>query len=479
MLRPSDFHRLGLAFVLVSLSALSCGDDRSGDRFLLSPIDESADVSLENLAPLRYVLSPEVPAGGLEPLVFHFGGPGSSAVEDLPSVLQNLPAALRERYYFVALDEIGISPPTRYRCDSPDLRRDDAPEELLRNSELFAQECPARSPFVAQSDTSRYARDLERLRVELGESRLNFMGYSYGSAVALTYAALYPDRTGKVVLDSPLDVTLDFNAWIADQNDARVAATERYLAWCRSDPDCSVTAQTLNRFWTSVREQGSVEEQDAFISVFFLILVFQPNWPFLEDILNTADRNFNVLLEIADDLGAGAIDLSFFAATACGDSSPYTAEEIQARRETFLGGFESDVDVGIFDDYSISYVCLPWPIRAPPIDWDAALAQIDEDLDVLVINSTGDTQTPQMWSERIRARVPSARALTIDEVSHAVTFLGVNPCLDDATTEFLLGQELSENTCPRSRLPALGGTALVSSVEHLKRALRAIRTQRF
>lgn len=54
-------------------------------------------------------------------------------------------------------------------------------------------------------DTVSAARDLDLLRAILGDEKLNYLGYSYGTFLGATYADLYPEKTGRLVLDGAID----------------------------------------------------------------------------------------------------------------------------------------------------------------------------------------------------------------------------------------------------------------------------------
>ena len=56
------------------------------------------------------------------------------------------------------------------------------------------------------------ARDLDLLRAVLGDTKLNYLGYSYGTFLGATYAELFPTKTGRLVLDGAIDpATTDFD----------------------------------------------------------------------------------------------------------------------------------------------------------------------------------------------------------------------------------------------------------------------------
>lgn len=49
--------------------------------------------------------------------------------------------------------------------------------------------------------TAFVARDLERIRQALGEDELTAFMFSYGTGIAQTYAARFPDSVGRMILD--------------------------------------------------------------------------------------------------------------------------------------------------------------------------------------------------------------------------------------------------------------------------------------
>ena len=62
--------------------------------------------------------------------------------------------------------------------------------------------------LLAHVDTVSAAKDMDVLRAVLGQEKLNYLGYSYGSLLGTTYANLFPDRVGQFVLDGAIDPTV-------------------------------------------------------------------------------------------------------------------------------------------------------------------------------------------------------------------------------------------------------------------------------
>ncbi|WP_117213594.1 alpha/beta hydrolase [Allorhizocola rhizosphaerae] len=159
-------------------------------------------------------------------LVFGVGGPGDAGTDHIRRHASGL-EPLRARYHIVGFDYRGLGNSTRVHCLSPRELDDYYSSELIGReahaaTTRFVDACAANSgPFLSFVGTDNIARDLETLRVALGEDRLNYFGFSYGTRVGLTYAELYPDRVGHMVLDSIDNPVAAPNIDVGDQPPAR------------------------------------------------------------------------------------------------------------------------------------------------------------------------------------------------------------------------------------------------------------------
>ena len=73
----------------------------------------------------------------------------------------------------------------------------------------FAQGCVERTgAYAGQVGTRNTARDLEAIRIALGEPKLNYLGFSYGTIIGATYAQMFPTNVRAMVLDGPPDYWL-------------------------------------------------------------------------------------------------------------------------------------------------------------------------------------------------------------------------------------------------------------------------------
>jgi pimeloyl-ACP methyl ester carboxylesterase len=80
-------------------------------------------------------------------------------------------------------------------------------EERLthRTNRQYVALCARRSPFLAYASTANVARDMDLLRQAVGDRKLNYVGYSYGSILGQTYAALFPSKVRALTIDGVID----------------------------------------------------------------------------------------------------------------------------------------------------------------------------------------------------------------------------------------------------------------------------------
>lgn len=105
--------------------------------------------------------------------------------------------------------------------------------EVLRGRVLAA--CALEAPRLAEMGTESAARDLDVVRRALGEERISFLGFSYGSWLGATYATRYPERAAGLVLDSPSPFGADLGADLLSVSRAREAGLERFFELASAD----------------------------------------------------------------------------------------------------------------------------------------------------------------------------------------------------------------------------------------------------
>ena len=188
-------------------------------------------------------------------LVVNPGGPGGSGVQYALGARREFPAAVLARFDIVGFDPRGVaaSEPALTCMTGPQLdtylATDDMPAdaaqlaEVVAQSKLYAARCAQNSaallPYVG---TQNAARDMDVLRAALGESRLSFLGKSYGTYLGTWYAQLFPHRVRALVLDGAVDPDTPSLQDDVTQAEGFQVALRSFAAWCLTTTGCPLRA---------------------------------------------------------------------------------------------------------------------------------------------------------------------------------------------------------------------------------------------
>lgn len=142
------------------------------------------------------------------------GGPGGSGVA-LVKQSSVFTGAVNERFDTIGFDPRGVNSSTQITCDAElagealaAMMPGTAAEfdKAVTLSGKFADDCRDRSgPLYDHVDNRHVVKDMEAIRAALGEGKLNYVGYSYGTLMGQQYAETYPDRIRAMVMDGNMD----------------------------------------------------------------------------------------------------------------------------------------------------------------------------------------------------------------------------------------------------------------------------------
>lgn len=149
------------------------------------------------------------------------GGPGGSGTELAYYAREFLSPAVTDRFDVVGFDPRGVAFSDNVKCFSS--ARTAAPtldkissvafpygsKEVKALTKAYRKHAAACSttgkPLSAAISTAEVARDMDLLRRAVGDSKLTYLGFSYGTYLGQVYANLYPDRVRALVIDGVLD----------------------------------------------------------------------------------------------------------------------------------------------------------------------------------------------------------------------------------------------------------------------------------
>ena len=130
---------------------------------------------------------------------------------------------LQKYYDIVGFDPRGVNHSTAVKCYTNPKVLDNfiyaIPKGAIGSNQWITEEEQENKAFGADCkkytgallghvDTVSAAKDLDLLRATLGDKKLNYLGYSYGTLLGQTYANLFPKKTGRLVLDGVVDPTV-------------------------------------------------------------------------------------------------------------------------------------------------------------------------------------------------------------------------------------------------------------------------------
>ncbi|MFF4475033.1 alpha/beta hydrolase [Streptomyces sp. NPDC001599] len=180
-------------------------------------------------------------------VLLNFGGPGGSGINELAAGGKEF-MHLTNGYDVVTFDPRGVGRSSPVSCGPATLKIMEAtdgdggmsdPEDVLKRLRDAASECARYSgPVLTHIGTVDAARDMDVMRRALGDDRLNYLGFSYGTRLGAVYAARFPDKVGRMVLDGVDTLTEP----LAEQGLAgargQQTALENFLDWCVEDIAC-------------------------------------------------------------------------------------------------------------------------------------------------------------------------------------------------------------------------------------------------
>ncbi|MFC0847013.1 alpha/beta hydrolase [Streptomyces noboritoensis] len=400
-------------------------------------------------------------------LLVNPGGPGGTAVGYLQQYAGlGYPAPVRARYDMVAVDPRGVARSEPVECltsqemdayTQVDQTPDDADEKaaLATSFENFAKGCEKHSGKVLPHvSTVEAARDMDILRQLLGDEKLYYFGASYGTFLGATYAELFPDRTGRLVLDGAMDPSLPALEMNRDQTAGFETAFQSFAADCvgRKEKDCPLgttsvadASNRLKKFFTDLDakpiETGETRKLGEALATTGVIAAMydETTWPELRTGLTRAMHgDGGGLLTLADSYyerdaeGKYANLMYANAAVNCLDLPP-----------SFSGPDAVDAALPSFEKASpvfgqgfawAALNCAYWPVRATgtPHRIEAKGAA-----PIVVVGTTRDPATPYKWAESLASQLASGRLLTYEGDGHTAYGRG-SDCIDTAINTYLL-----------------------------------------
>ncbi len=409
-------------------------------------------------------------------LFYNLGGPGGDAVQSLSSVVSEiLTRQVVDTFQVVAVDPRGVGQSSPIWCLTDEERdakyaRDDNLDDMTPQQRVdfytteisdFGAKCQERNgEILGHVDSDSATRDFDLARALLDQSQLNYIGFSYGTVLGATYAELFPQRTGRLVLDGALDPQLDVNELSALQLGGMEASLYNWIETCQAGRSCPLSGdlesgkQQMIDFLEGAAE-NPIPTQDpdrplngnlAYTAVIGSMYNTQM-YPLLTEGIQQAKKgDASTLLFLADyynDRGKDGVFTSnsadAFVAVNALDYPPVgtledwerTAEEL-GKNYPVLGGDFGYASAGLD----------AWPVQATN---QRRKLTAPEAPALLVIGTTNDPATPYVMAESLADSLQSATLITVEGWDHTAYRSTASDCVIGAVDRFLINGEVPQD----------------------------------
>lgn len=413
---------------------------------------------------LYRVSSPGADDERLGSLFINPGGPGGTGKDFLAYLAGVLPPSIVDAYDLIAFDPRGVGASDGLECGAgvafPYSVHGDPVAEALETGRALGAACAAEdAALLAAMGTTNVARDLDLARRALGEDRLDYLGFSYGTRIGAVYAQLFPERVGRFVLDGAVDPAQSYRTAMIDQMAGFEDALHRFFAACDTEPGCAFAGDgpggTEARFQALYQRAASdglpVAGGDDALDVGELIGGFvgylyggHAAFPVLAELFAMADSGDATQLALAAEAStAGALGQYF--AVICAD-----ADTIYGRPEANFATWSLRDRAEIFTPAVLEILyCDGFPAAREP----TPVLDREGLPPALVLGNTHDPATPYAAAVSLRDHWAGSSLVTYQGDGHAIAFNG-SACVDEAVTDFLVDGELADDgtTCRPDRV---------------------------
>jgi pimeloyl-ACP methyl ester carboxylesterase len=383
------------------------------------------------------------------------GGPGASGLDTMDLLGDVLSPQVRAHYDLIGFDPRGVGRSGRAdRCGWPI-------GEMVRSAGMnlvgFLHDSGQSGRMAVgclhdgvartrQFTTRNTARDMDVVRMVLGERRISYYGVSYGTYLGEVYAQMFPTHSDRMVLDSAIDPDRYWEGMVQDWGSADEAALDDWARWAAPRD----STYHLGRAPTEVRATlqrliAGAARQPVVVDGFPI----DDHWlPFiLHDLLHNFRLNESlagIVREIADDSGGPAAtarspklraivqairdgENSALAIIACNDTAApkdlawyWTALEATRAAQPVFGALANNVQP-----------CAYW---LPPVE---PTTLVRNRVPALILQATGDPRTPYEYAVRLHRDMSASRLVTLQDVRIHMTFRpGLSACVNDAINTY-------------------------------------------
>jgi pimeloyl-ACP methyl ester carboxylesterase len=494
------FRPLAIAATL-ALTVAACGNSSSSSDTSVSPLNTTTDFIVN---PIVWTAcdgstNPEVECGNIE-VPFDYADPeqgsfvlyvkkhnAASPADRIGSMMVNpggpgfggSSLADDAQYYFsqdlidhfdiIAWDPRGTGESTPaincvdtfdeyFGLDSPP----ETPEEkqaLIDASQAFNDKCAENSgtilPYIS---TQASAQDINSLRLALGEEKVSYFGFSYGSELGTTWATMFPETVRAIVVDGAVDPNASSTEEGMNQAKGFEGQLATFLKQCSEKTTCAFhnggkaeaafdqLVLDIDATPLEVSKDRTPVTQGVLFTAVAQAMYSDYYWPQLSEALSEAQNGDGKgILQLYDDYyqrkddGTYGNELEAFLAISClDDPGASSVEDVDSHIEDFIAAAPR-----LGGNFAYGYSCALWPVKqASKVTITGKGAG-----PIVVVGTTGDPATPLDSTRKMALGLEQGILIVVDANQH--TGYGANSCVVKAVDDYLIKLTVpaNETTC--------------------------------
>jgi pimeloyl-ACP methyl ester carboxylesterase len=398
------------------------------------PLDYSHPAGRKITLALSMIPATAPPAKRQGDLLVNPGGPGGSGRYLAAAVAYGLNHTVASEYNIIGFDPrgVGASVPALH-CDPsffagarPNyIPANQAAEHvLIDRAKMYAADCEKRFgwllPYMTTADA---ARDMDSIRAALGQSKISYFAYSYGTYLGQVYATLFPHRVRRMVLDSTVNPD---GAWYQDnisQDYAFEARMHAFFSWLASNNGVfglGSTPAEAQAAWYRARAdlaahpisgpQGPMIGPDEFDDTFLQGGYDNSLWPGLASALAFYLHGGSTSRIISEYRSVGVQNENEFAVYNAVECSDVTWPRNWAKWNADTHHVYATAPFEAWDNAWFNAACAFWPVHGPAHPLQIRSAGLPG---ILMIQGTLDAATPYQGAQIAHRLLPSARMVVV------------------------------------------------------------------
>jgi pimeloyl-ACP methyl ester carboxylesterase len=408
--------------------------------------------------------------GRIGSLVVNPGGPGGSGITIAVELALGLPSDVLGRFDIVGFDPRGVKDSDPVKCFSdadldamfgydPDPQSQADFDALVALNKKMADGCQAKyGDSLRLYSTEQAARDVDAVRAAVGDQKLSYLGYSYGTLLGATYAQLFPKNIRAMVLDGAVDPTQRAIPSAESQAKGFARAFDQFASWCQSNSaKCPVASDAKGALASALdrARKSPIKAADGrtvtagwVATGVFSALYAESQWqPLGQGLADLGKGDPKQILALADEYSRrdanGHYDNMFdiFNTVSCDDDpggeTVAQARDLQSQWRTKYGVFGSSLATGIV-------MCAVWPTKRDPYPTGKA----DGAPPIVVVGTVNDPATPYEQTAKLAGMLGVGRVVTWQGEGH--TAYPQTTCIRGAVDAYLLNLTVPPDglTCP-------------------------------